>query len=370
MELQRIKKVYDEIGLDTIPIPIGQKFPPPPGWKTKSTEEMWADIKSDCNIAVKLGKVADLEADDLVADSYIGKTLDRLGARNIPTCRSKRGRHRFVKITDSPNDVTFSTWKGDFGKGEARIRDCYSLIPSSKVDNFSYFWEGDFVSDFNAIQEISWDDIKDFVNFKPTVISNSAILKRYLRYEPENWVYETFKNLNSAPKGSSIQSEGHAWPSRSEAEAALVARLDTCGFSYDEIEGFFKAYNPGHYADYEGNQDDYLHNLYMGIQRIGIRPIIQNLYNQIIGELQYNKIHRVILSCAHQLNRADVAISYEQLATFIGIDPNSKMGPYKSCKRLEEDGLIRIKAGTQRRKDQPGLATIFDITPQLTHHFN
>lgn len=47
--------LYDSAGLTTIPIKSGKKAPPPKGWKTKSSADLWANAPRDSNIAVRVG---------------------------------------------------------------------------------------------------------------------------------------------------------------------------------------------------------------------------------------------------------------------------------------------------------------------------
>ena len=124
---------------------------------------LWANSGDKFNIAIRLGKgnLVELESDNLSAESVIKKRLKNLGIHSESTCCSKRGFHHFLRIVDSPIDIGVTHWKPDVGKGEARIRNCYSLLPNSEVGSFQYHWNNDWYNGFKNLPEISWSDISD-----------------------------------------------------------------------------------------------------------------------------------------------------------------------------------------------------------------
>ena len=83
------------------------------------------------------------------------------------------------------------------------------------------------------------------------------------------------------------------------------------------------------------------------------------------GNSQPDKILRMLVSIAHQLNTLEFFCSYGQLATYIGIDPNSKLGPKKSCISLENRGIISIKKGTMRMEGIRGKSTTFCLSSKI-----
>lgn len=362
MSLPDIKKFYDDLGLETIPLPFNRKDPPPEGWKTKTSAELWDDIKGDCNVGIKLGQVADLESDDLISEANIGKICSDFGIVTNPRCRSRRGLHRFVKVTNAPNDLNFTNWTDDVGKGEARIKNCYSVVPDSEYKNFKYFWEQESWKHFNNLPEIDWSNLSNFTKYseRPPIIS---LLPRYLRFDPDPWIPKTFKYLKTASRSKDFSIDSHYWPSRSEAEAAIVLRLDTCGFTYTEIENLFESEKPLHYWDLGTHRHKYLVNSYEQAQSLSFRPKLSKAYNLIGGNAQIDKVLRVLISMSHQLNSLQIFATYEQLSKFIGIDPNSKAGPAKAVKKLESEGKIIIKKGRSRVQGIGGYPTTYNLAP-------
>jgi len=368
MAQQEIHKFYDELGLETLPIPQGQKFPPAPGWQTKPVEELWKNAPKSCNIAIRLGpkKLADFESDDLVSESFISKRLDELGLHDIPKCKSKRGWHHFVRVDSVPEYIDIKNWKSSIGKGEARFRNCYSLIPDSQVDDHRYFWEGDSYIRFGDLPTIHWSDIAHYTTYNDNLSSTIFNpLPRYFKTNVEPWVFSTLDILKNHPKGHYLRCDKHSWSSRSEAEFAVITRLDSCGYSFDEIHSIFEKYSPGHYIEYGNHRKEYLENTLHNVWNLKIRPALCKYHNTINGNSQPDKILRVLVSIAHQLNTLEFFCSYGQLATYIGIDPNSKLGPKKSCISLENRGIITIKKGTMRMEGIRGKSTTFSLSSKI-----
>lgn len=349
--------MYDSIGIETIPIPFGQKFPPPPEWQTKPVDELWQGKHGHYNIGIRLGKVADFESDDLVSESILAQKFENWGV-NAPTCRSKRGKHRFVKVKNAPN-VSFTNW--NFGKGEARLRDCYSIIPSSEVSDFRYVWEGDFIYGFQNIPELDWKDIEKLVSFTEKPKAQHIIPPKYLKFSPEEWIFKTLSELRTHPKGMILHVDRHTWSSRSEAEFAIVLRLDTCGYNFDEIYRLFKETQPGHFIE---SHETYLSEIYNTVQNLLERPKLTFLYSGLSVDTSREKTLQILLAIAYQLNTLNFYCSYEALSSYMGL--SQKMTAYRACQRLEEEGLIKIKKGQQRIKNQHAIATMFDISPYVT----
>lgn len=359
-----IKKFYDDIGLETIPVPYGQKFPPPQEWQKKSSEELWEEVDSRSNIAIKLGTVADLESDDLASEANLGKLFSDFGITSSPRCRSRRGLHRFVRVVNAPDNLNLTNWADTIGKGEARVKNCYSLVPDSEVNHFKYFWEDNSWKYFTNLPVVEWADISKYTKYshKSQPIS---ILPRYLHYDPDTWIAKTLDYLTTAIKGKEFSIDGHYWPSRSEAEAAIVLRLDTCGSLFSDIEYLFETMKPAHYWELGSHRQKYLSNSYEQAQSLGIRPKLAKAYNFIEGNSQADQILKVLISIAHQLNKEEVFASYEQLATFIGISPNSKAGPKKATLKLEKEGKIIIKKGRSRVQGIGGYPTTYSLAPVI-----
>lgn len=369
-----MKQVYDELGLDTIPVAFNQKYPPPKNWQKESRQKLWDNVSNNFNIALRLGDVVDLESDNLSSEAFIKQRLHNLGIHNSPTCVSRRGRHHFLKINNSPENISFTNWKPDVGKGEARIRNCYSLIPNSEIKSFQYYWNNDWYSGFKDIPVINWSDISDMVvNNSPTTqqANTSLVLPRYLKFDVEPWVYIAFEKLKNAKKGLPIRvNESKSYASRSETEAAIITRLDTCGYSLEKISGVFDKYQPGHFRELSDYRYTYLTNIYNSIQGLEHRPSISTAYYGITGDLYRDRILRIILSVCHQLNRANCYLSLEQICDFMSLPKNrsgtySKAGPNKAIRTLEKHFKLSVKRGIHSLNGRSGTANTYDISNVL-----
>lgn len=374
MSEKQVKKFYDDLGLETIPLPYGKKSPPPTGWKNKPVDQLWVGAPEKFNIAIRLGKICDFESDDFISQSFLDEKLEKLGFHNIPKYISKRGRHRIFRIKNEPEDVSFTTWnKQIVGSGEARIKECYSVAPDSECSDHKYFWENNSEKYLMEPPLIDWSDIAPLTNYRKKNYTSVGyeIPPRYVRIDPEEWVFRTLLMLREHPKGQKVQyDEKHNWQSRSEAEAAIVTRLDTCGISFEEIQALFENFTPGHYNERGNsyNKETYLIKLYESAQKLHHRPTLSELYSSIKVESQKDKILKVIIAMAHQFNQTKISASLEQLSTYIGINPLSKMGPKKSCFALQEEGKLIIQKGNPRSKGVRGKTTVFDLSPLLYEH--
>ena len=362
-----LKRTYDTLGLETIPIPFGQKFPPPIGYQKTNPNFFWENTTRDFNIGLRLGKVCDLDTDDLVSQSIVKQRLENLGIYNAPICRSQRGQHHFVRIIDVPEEIKYTHWNNDVGKGEARIRDCYSVIPNSEVDGFEYFWKNNWYTYFQNIPVIKWSDISDMVQ-KTTIpgqTDTTIHLPRHIQLDVEKWVYDTLETLKNSPKGKLI--EGHkTWPSRSEAEAAVIARLDTCGYSLERIKKTFENYKPGHFMELKDYGYTYIQNVYNNLQNEGHRPSILNLYLGVVGDNYKHKINRILLSICHQFNKTSCYLSFEQMFELMNLTPGpkgtkSKMGLSKAVKSLQNDSKLRIIKGISKPGQRTGIANTYSF---------
>jgi len=336
-----LKQAYDTIGLETFPVPFGQKAPPPKGWQT--ADNLWDRDYDISNIAIRLGKVADLESDNQSAEGYISNRLDDLGIHRVPVFSSPRGKHHFVKIKNAPTNTNFSLWKSSIGKGECRIRNCYSLIPPSVVDGRDYSWNEGWFESFKNLPEIDWNDLKDMVNESITTEPVDT-LPKYLSFEPKDWIYDTLETLTTAGRGEKITSQNRTWNSRSEAEFAIALTLDICGFSNEQITSIFDEYKPGHYKE-ASNQKYYLNLLFDKIAAYGIRPELVNLYNQTPDKFVYHRVYKALISMSHQVISTRIHTTLRILKQITNKDAKNLMSISKAITKLEQDNLIKVDKG-------------------------
>lgn len=163
-----------------------------------------------------------------------------------------------------------------------------------------------------------------------------------------------------------------SYPSRSEAEAAVMTRLDTCGYSLDDIKDVFDKYQPGHFSELSNYRYQYLTNVYNSIQSICHRPKINTSYFNIKGDKYKHKILRIILSVCHQFNNTSCFLSLEQICEFMNLQPSTRgtysiAGPNKAIKSLESEYNLIITKGIHSRKGRTGIANTYDISNIINH---
>ena len=338
-------------------------------WKNIPREKLWENTPDKFNIALRFGSICDLESDSLGTEMHIRKRLDNLGIRDEPICVSRRGYHHFIKIKNAPENVTAKNWNPDIGKGEARIRNCYSLIPNSEINSFQYHWNNDWYTGLKDPYAIEWSDISDMITPVTTIgINTSLALPRYILVKPEPWIYEGLETLQNAKKGLPIIINNKRYPSRNELEAAIMTRLDSCGYSFEKIINVFDKYQPGHFMEQGTHKYDYMRNVYNSIQSIGFRPNISQAYYSIEGEKYKHKALRIILSVCHQFNHDNCYLSLEQICDFMGMHKNksgsyTKAGVNKAIKTLTKEYGLGIEKGIHSKsKGRSGKANTYFIS--------
>lgn len=394
-----MKDYYLSVGLEIIPIKYGTKIPLVSGFLESPIGDLWENIQPPFNIGLKLGKVCDLENDDENFGIRLDRKLAKLIKGDYPKYKSKRGYHRLIIVKGAPDQSNIH-WKDrkltkkeclnrkKFSNkqisnlvhtGELRIKKCQSIIPFSlyqddEGNTAQYEWCGDYKTHLSNIPSIRWTDIRHMVKnynrkqkkeyVKPpleTIYRNISIEGKFIQVlqlcaEAKKGSQITVKDENNPSKCLSFKS-------RSEAEIAVVARMISCGYPFDRIFEIYENIKPGNY--YSKNPKDaekrkqYLQTLYQKNIDSSFRLAVKREYDTVRCLTMSDRIYCILLSLAFQNNLNKVVASYKQLCEYLGLKINSKTGPYKSCKKLERAGLIKINPGSRKMSDKK--ATTFEL---------
>lgn len=394
-----MKNLYLSMGLEVIPLVYETKKPKVNGFLERPISELWENVKPPFNIGLRLGNVCDLENDDEIFGIRLDKKLAKLINGDYPKYKSKRGWHRLIVIKNAP-DQSCIHWKDrkltkkEYSKktktsdkqrsdlvhtGELRIKNCQSVIPFSvykdEEGNITHYeWCGDYKTHLANIPSIRWNDIRHLVKTynrrQKKEYEKPPLETVYKQIRLESKFIRVLEQCAEAKKGSTIiiqdengTSKGLSYKSRSEAESAVVARMISCGHSFDIIFNVFERIKPGNYyskhPNNPENREQYLQNLYQKNLDTSFRLAVKSEYDTVRCLSMADRIYCILLSLAYQNNSNIVIVSYKQLSEYLGISINSKTGPYKACKKLEKDGLIKITPGSQKMIDKK--ATTFEL---------
>ncbi len=400
-----MKDFYLSIGLEVIPLVYGTKKPKSKGYLEKSVSELWENIEPPFNIGLRLGKVCDLVNVNDKFGNRLDKKLAKLIPGDYPRYKSSEGCHRLIIVKNAPDRVKLSWKKIHFTKkeleehnnnqsdskkpikikniqiGEIRINNCQSLIPYSEYkdeqgNTIQYEWCGEYKSQLTQIPSIEWDDIKILVNYKKDYrkkYEKPLLVTTYKKIDLEERFYKILNKCVEAAKGSKIvyvdvddssQSHNITYNSRSEAEAAVVTRMISCGYSFEEIYALFEDVKPGNYynrSPYNSeHRKQHLERLHQKILTGSkIRQAIRTKYESVKCLSIADVIYCILLSLAFQDNHKSIIASYKQLCEYLGFKGSSRTKAYQSCRELKNRGFIEIIPGSRRKGDKK--ATKFNI---------
>ncbi len=244
-----------------VPLKPGTKIPMHKAWNVIPPSEQRKHAKSNCNLAFLCGKgYVVIDGDNTATSLYLHEYLDE---RDVDFVLSKtaRGRHFYLKARNVPDDFNWRRLK-DGLDGELRANNALVVAPGSVVNGHMYAWEIGSIARWEELRWCDWNALVDLLlkNEEPAPICTVEIAKQ----DAPILAYQLLGELVTARKGQPIG----AYPSRSEAEAAVVAMLHLSGWSYAEIEALFIKWRPGHYREKKDHQADYLRRTYAFAVRI------------------------------------------------------------------------------------------------------
>ncbi len=216
---------YTDLGFDTLPLVEGSKKPLPRNWNKKDLLRLWQGAPHHSNIGIRAGgysRVAFMDCDDPRSVQNARIFLAGLGLypNDYPEVEtaSHIGRHIYLDFEDDlPGNSHHFT--NDFGEGEFKhgSGSMVAAPPSELQDGSNYQFTG---GDLRQLPRIRLSDIT-------TILSNIEIL-------------EQSKEHPSIPRSAIPLLYGNddiisRYPTRSEAEQALIMSLYNAGFEFQEI---------------------------------------------------------------------------------------------------------------------------------------
>jgi DNA-binding MarR family transcriptional regulator len=270
LSLQQWRQRYAAVGLASIPLRPNSKVPLCESWTTKSPEEQWKEAGSAFrgNIGVRCDGVhIVLDADDIGTAEAVRSHLRGLGIAP-PEVRSPHGYHFYLKVADAPPQFAVCNLPTAMGKGELRVRDCHVVAPCSCVDSCSYDFVVGGPETLLHLPAIAWHDLVIFVPSNGTQGHSENLSGPpvpLLRREMNEDMQQLLARLVSAPKGAPVEGANRVYPTRSEAEAGVVAGLILFGHSFEDIRCVFEHWKPGHYWEAGPYREEYLRRTYTNV---------------------------------------------------------------------------------------------------------
>ncbi|MCB2180201.1 bifunctional DNA primase/polymerase [bacterium] len=240
-DLASVREYYAEYGFDTLPLLPGTKRAGVKAWQSRSSLDLWQNVKVESNIGIRCGgqsKVAVIDCDDKeqpgTADK-IFRFLSGLGLvqNSYPLVKtaSGTGRHIYIKARNAPKDRHYFLIAGEVGAGEIRFgAGAYVAAPPSVVgDNSKYQL---IAGDFRKLPEVDFKDLLPLLKWEEKFTKKrNRTISRY--------AYRLLMGDILA-----------YFPSRSEAEQALICSLINTGHTYPSIENLFLKYpGPGKFKE-------------------------------------------------------------------------------------------------------------------------
>lgn len=344
---------YECLGLRTIPLigkaPLGHL-----SWTAGDSSRLWNSVSPNlnCNIGIILGDgLAVVDADDARTAAVVKCGLNSMG-RSPLAVQTPHGKHFYLRLNGAPVGYTWSHLPAAVGVGEFRAQKSYVVAPLSQVDGVVYRWMNGTPEDLTCQPVVQWRDLSWLL---PEQICNPAVDRlpvRLLRRCMPARARALLENLSTASKGQAVD----RYPSRSEAEAAVITELIFAGWPYEEILSAFGEWRPGKFWESKGmdRQRYFDRTYYRALSKIAAHPtrIAVASYWQVVstdplwvGRGGYTKRDTLLalLALCWQFGSWEVFAPQRALAEYVAA---TQFCISKTLRALCSDGLIeRLNSG-------------------------
>jgi hypothetical protein len=369
--LSSARQYYVELGFETLPLLPGTKQAILKAWQSRSPLDMWRNAPENANLGIRCGGSTNLAVIDCDEKEKPG-TFENIvrfmsglgyvsGSYPVVQTASEIGRHIYVNLTSTPKG-NYTSLTPEIGAGEFRFGSgAYVVAPPSIVNESGIY--SLIYGDFSHLPSIKYSDI-------------SIVLREPL---VEN---KTCKNLHISR---------YAWkllcgdipthyPSRSEAEQALLLSLINLDWDFDNILSLFIKYpGPGKFKElyYQNPQKaiGYLRHSYIKAKEHAQSNISRG--RQIAINAQqwalsrpwkgrtgaYDRaVYLAHTQNAYKCGKIIYAASSRDLGEIANI---SHMAATNATKRLIKAGFIKLE-----EKAVANLANMYSLQGDFTHFQN
>lgn len=224
---------YTDLGFDTLPLAPNSKRAIIEGWQSLAPSEMWQVAPSDANVGLRCGGDAQLavfDADDK-HDAQTSARLIRYFAAlgfdwaDYPTIATPHnGRHFYFRL-DGNLDGNLRHLRADIGTGEFRFgRGAYVVAVPSIVEGTPYRL---LAGDFRSVAHIEVKDVLPILDYREPTPNTPP--------EPDTDTPRLSRRAWRLLHGEGIE----RYPTRSEAEQAILAALANADYDFDAVLSLF-----------------------------------------------------------------------------------------------------------------------------------
>jgi hypothetical protein len=345
---------YTSAGIATIPlVPYGKRALCE-AWQYVPPETQWSDVGGDefrGNIGARCGGgLAVLDGDSPEAARNLRAHLTGLGVAALEVETATPGHLQYyLPVAGVPPTFNYCKLPGDVGAGELRAgAGAYVVAPCSKVGDRRYRFVAGDLDTYRALRPVRWSDLALLWGGWQTSAVGSLISApvRLVRRAVPDRAFYLLELLRGAEKGIPLA----GYPTRSEAEAAVVAVLVLAGYELSDIGRTFGHHLPGHYAEYRTTRQraGYLARTYgkvLGVLAASpVRQELAELY-QAAASWQWPdrgggldcKTYQAVVAHGWQCDTFSPAASLRSLAEHAGASPS---GVRNALRRLVKHDLL------------------------------
>lgn len=340
---------YNALDFKTIPL-RGKEPINPVSWKSTQPEEQWRQVgpNFDGNIGIVAGNSRVIvDADNIDTACAISDGFESIGLSPVRV-QSPHGMHYYLNVADVPGDFNYTHLAKESFTGELRAQNCYVVAPCSQVDGIPYQWINGKPEDLPGQRVVSWKDLAWLLPAQTAIQKVDELPVRLVYRDMPPKARGLLQVLKVASKGQSIDK----YPSRSEAEAAVISMLILAGWPYEKILDTFYEWNPGKFAESKGrSQQDYFDRTHSRVMSaiVGspMRQEISMVWHNVDASyfwpgsngLLKQKVLLGLLAICWQFGSWTVYASERDLAVYASA---SREGVHKILRSLcEEDGHLK-----------------------------
>jgi len=341
---------YAALGLKTIPLK-GKQPLDPISWKTTSLDQQWEQAGQgfDGNIGIIAGNGRVIvDADNIDTAYAIAETFNGMGISPVSVW-SPHGMHFYLNCSDVPDDFNYGILAKDKFEGELRARNCYVVSPCSQINGIPYRWANCEPESLLGQQVIQWKDLAWLLPLQIDTHQKVAGLPFRLL---ERGMPAKAKGLLQALSGASKGQPIIKYPSRSEAEAAVISMLILAGWQYEKILDTFHEWAPGKFSEVKGkSQQDYFDRTYSKaltfIVEDATRQQIASVWHEAKAKYYWpgrqgfpkKSVYLGLLAVCWQFKSWQVNASERDLALYTA---SGRQSVHTSLLSLRADGLVKF----------------------------